>query len=194
MLIAIEGELQIPSQQMGRDLGQGGQQDGKIGPRDAIDPVAREAADGVADEGGDVPDVGIPGLEAALGVEGPELGGADEHQDGGLGVFLLQQLGQIAPEGVAVAKARHLVPGRLIVQFGDLAVGIDLGLIEGRKELAQSRLCLYAVEHGGIPLLQRQQPALLLPRLFPTAHAVGEKEQQGESRQGGHQDQQQGER
>ena len=31
VLIAIEGEFQIPSQQMGRDLGQG-QQDGKIGP------------------------------------------------------------------------------------------------------------------------------------------------------------------
>ena len=32
VLIAIEGELSDPSQQMGRDLGQGRQQDGKIGP------------------------------------------------------------------------------------------------------------------------------------------------------------------
>ena len=122
---------------------------------------------------------------------GLTVSAATENNSGG--VLTLNGV-SIAPEGVAVAKARHLVPGRLIVQFGDLTVGIDLGLIEGRKELAQSRLCLYAVEHGGIPLLQRQQPALLLPRLFSTAHAVGEKEQQGESRQGGHEDQQQGER
>ena len=93
--------------------------------------MAREAAHRVGDEAGDVLDVGIPRLEAALGVELAKLGGTDQHQDGSLGILLLQQFGEIAPERMAVAQARHLVPGRLIVQFAYLAVCIEFGFTEG---------------------------------------------------------------
>ena len=64
------------------------------------------------------------------------------------------------PKAWRLVQARHLVPGRLVVQLGDLAMGVEFGaLIEGGEQLAQCRLCLYAVQHGGIPLLQRLQPA-----------------------------------
>ncbi|MNK85922.1 hypothetical protein D3C87_1058190 [compost metagenome] len=132
----IEGPLELLPQQMGRNVDVRGEQHRKIRARDAIDLMPGKAVDHQIDEVGNIPDVGIPGLEAALGIEAGKLGGADQHQDGGLGRLLQQQLGEIAPERMAVAQARHLVLGCLLLQFAYLAMCIEFGFTEGGKQLA----------------------------------------------------------
>ncbi|MOA52391.1 hypothetical protein D3C78_1756820 [compost metagenome] len=71
------------------------------------------------------------------------------------------------------------------MQLADLAVGIELGLTEGGEQLTQRLLCLRVAQFGGIPLCERLQPVLLLPRQGALAQAVAEKDQQGKAEQCG---------
>ncbi|MNZ99373.1 hypothetical protein D3C78_1186930 [compost metagenome] len=94
---------------------------------------------------------------------------------------------------MAIAQAGHLVLGGLVVQLADLAVGIEFGFTERDQQLAQCRLCLGTLQQLGILLLQRQQPALLLPRSLRLVRGADEQEQQGKGDDSGGHDQQQGE-